>query len=102
MIFAEVKFVRPGGSVATFVLHPGSARRYDYPVDEAAQSDAAERLLAWAAGGADELELRRALAGRLVFVEDSFLRVAAAVGAIPIADLADYTFGDLEEVGKSD
>ena len=47
--------------------------------------------------GANEQHLRAVLAGSMVFAEDTILWLAAALGAIPLADLADYCVGDLSD-----
>jgi hypothetical protein len=97
--FAAVQCCRPGDEVTSFVLHATSARGYDYPVSDAEQEAAVGYLLDWAGAGADEHEVRRALSGRMVSAEDSVLRLAAALGALPMANLSDYLFGDLTELG---
>lgn len=101
--FAIVGFASPTSSVRRFFLHPDSAETYRDagepvdPVDPAAQAAAPAALLAWAGDGADAAEIAKAVNGRLLFVEDSVLRLAAALGAFPVADLADYTFGPADE-----
>jgi hypothetical protein len=94
--FAEVRCAAPDQAGLRFVLHPELASAYDYPVDPQAQEAAVPYLLHWAGEGADEAMLRAAVHGSLTFAEDSVLRLAAGIGAIPPADLADYTFGSIE------
>jgi hypothetical protein len=97
--FAEVWCAAPGQPVFRFVLHPRRAADYDCPVDSQEQHDAVPRLLRWAGQGADEDLLRAAVHGGLLFAEDSVLRLAAAAGAIPAAELAQYTFGPTDDAG---
>jgi len=95
--FADVRCAAPGLSDLRFALHPMMAVDYEYPVDPEAQDAAVPYLLRWAGDGADEVLLRAAVTGSLTFAEDSVLRLAAAVGAIPQCELADYTFGPAED-----
>lgn len=99
---AEVHCATPGGEVIRFVLHPRAALGYGLTVDEAEQAAAVPFLLAWAGDGADEQEVRRAVAGELTFAEDSVRRLAVAVGMAPLANLANYLFGDLAERDRGD
>lgn len=95
--FAEVLCAAPGQATFDFVLHSEIAAGYEYPVDPEAQEAAVPRLLRWAGGDADETILRAAVDGCLTFAEDSVMRLAAGIGAIPPADLADWTFGSIED-----
>jgi hypothetical protein len=96
--FADVWCAAPGQDEFGFVLHPHLAAAYECPVDPQAQEAAVPRLLRWAGEGADENLLRAAVEGSLTFAEDSVLRLAAGIGAIPAADLADYMFGSIEDL----
>jgi hypothetical protein len=69
------------------------AEGYGHPVDPADQEAAPAALLSWAGDSADETEVTKAIEGSMVFVEDSVIRLAGALGAIPISDLEHYFFG---------
>jgi len=93
--FAEVQYTRPGQSVRRFVLHPDIAAEYGCPVDPAEQAAAPADLERFGSEGADLRQLRAVVAGRMVFAEDTVLWLAAALGAVPLSDLAELCFGDL-------
>jgi hypothetical protein len=97
--FAAVGFASPGRSIAHFVLNPRGARGYDYPVDPAEQDAASAALVDWAGEPADLAEVAKAIDGNMVYAEDSFIRLAGALGAFPASELEDRIFGPMPEDG---
>jgi hypothetical protein len=85
--YSQVRIARPGADPFDFWLHPDDAEDYGETVDPAQQAAAAAAVTSWAGPGADPDEVTRAISGNLVFAEDSVSRLAAAVGARPIAQI---------------
>lgn len=94
---AAVTCAQPQGEVFGFYVHPGIAvRGYEFPRMDDAQESAPSRLVEWAGegAGAEVAEIRAALAVEFVFVDDAMLQLAAALGAIPLADARELMFGE--------
>jgi len=94
--FAIAWFAAPKARVTQFFLNPATAARYRQNVDWGVQRSAA-RLIARAVGrDSDKREIRASLEVDMVFAEDSFVRLAGALGGFPAAELGDYVFGSLD------
>lgn len=91
--YADVRFAGPGHEINRFVLHPHSAKGYDVDVDPIEQEAAVAALLRWAGTSVREADVSAAVDGAMVFAEDSFMRLAGALGAFPLAELESYIFG---------
>jgi hypothetical protein len=88
-----------------FFLNVDSAVSYGMPVDWQEQARAAAEVVAWSgsgggSGGGSLEAVRAVVQGSFVFAEDGVLRLAAAFGAIPEADLSDWLF-DVDDPGTA-
>jgi hypothetical protein len=88
--FASVLFADPKGVHGEVTLHPDLALDYAYPFDPTQNDALIPVLIEWAGQGADENEVRKAVHGKMVFAEDSFIRLAVALGALPLSEAHEY------------